>query len=192
MNDFNETYEIIEIFESKFKNIVLFFMSLIMTLMGALIIFVILDNGIESIKMVFMFVAGVVVILFFGFCFIFIFKQSFRRDPVIVLNKEGFLNKKQSYSKEIPFIPWSRVKKVSLKDMFTESFVCIDIEDEEEYVESMSKTMRMGIKANIKMGFPAICLSANSLKGFNNKELFHLFGTFYSRYKYENGIEEQY
>ncbi len=109
---------------------------------------------------------------------------------MLILNKEGFANKHQSYSEEIEFIPWSRVKEISVMSMTTEELVCIDIDNEEEYIESLGKAIMFGVKANKKMGYPVITLSANSLEDFNNEKLYMIFALFYYMYNTNLNIEE--
>ncbi|MDL2310437.1 hypothetical protein LJC13_00490 [Peptostreptococcaceae bacterium OttesenSCG-928-C18] len=175
----------VKIYESKIKNIGLFFLGVFMSILGLILILV----GLKEPRVYILIVIGIMGLVFFGFCTIFIFSLIFKNEPVIILNKDGFFNKKQSYSKERPFILWNEVEEIFIKNIVGEDFVCIKIENEEKYIESMSKPMKLGAKANMKLGFPAICISANSLKGYNNDKLFNLFISYCEEY-YERLEEE--
>lgn len=165
--------EDLEIYEGILKNIILGFLSLIMMFISVVIFNMAWES--EGAGKIAMFAIGVIGIVFFMMGAYFCFKQVFIRKPVIILSTDGFINRKQSYSKKMPFIPWTNVTEMEVRDLLSESFLCIDLTNEEEYLASMSNSMRMGAKANQKMGYSVISISANTLKGYDVNSLYEEF-----------------
>ncbi|MEG0327093.1 MAG: STM3941 family protein [Erysipelothrix sp.] len=170
----------LNIYEGVLKNIMIGLASLMMLLIAVVIINVAWEF--EGFKKIGMILIGAFGIIFFAMGAVFCFKQVFIRKPVIVLSTEGFMNCKQSYSKKMPFLSWDKVSTIEVRDLLSESFLCIDLNNEDEYLESMSKSMRVGAKANQKMGYSVISISANSLKGYNIETLYDEFEFYHDIY----------
>lgn len=168
------------IVEGKMKSLALSLAGLLMTTLSVVIFFLAMDvdNGVKY----FMYFVSVLGFLFFGYATLLVFKQVFGVKPVLILNSQGFINKKQMYTVEKELIPWRRVKKIEIRSLLNEDFVCIEIDNEEAYLEAMSKVMRMGAKTNMKMGYPAITLSATTLKKFDTESLNDLFNRYLEQY----------
>lgn len=163
----------LKIYEGIIKNVVLGFLSLMMALLSVVIFNMAWE--LEGARKVGMVAIGIIGFAFFAMGTFFCFKQVFVRKPVLELSTEGFVNRKQSYSKKMPFISWDKVSSMEVRDLLSESFLCIDLTNEEEFLASMSTSMRVGAKANQKMGYSVISISANTLKGYNVETLYDEF-----------------
>ncbi|WP_099202968.1 STM3941 family protein [Miniphocaeibacter massiliensis] len=180
LEDLNIENKVIEIYESKMKNVGVLFLALLLVV--ASIYLGIYRNKIDIFTPLISIIFSVVGTVVFIVAIVYSVKNLFKREPVLIFNKDGYYNKYQSYSEKYPFICWKDVKDISMGEVASTKLICIEIENEEEYVESMDKNVRFGAKTNIKMGFPAITLSAKTLKGVQIDDLFGIFAVFYGNY----------
>lgn len=178
--------EKIEIYESKVKNIGLGVTSFIFFLIAVWWTFN--EATFNTFKDVFLTVLLIFSGLFFAVGSVLILKQAFNSKPVIVIDTNGFTNFKSGKSKGQRKILWDEVEEISIENILSENFVCVHLKDEEAYLETMSRGERMGAKGNIKLGFPAISISANSFKNYNNNELYQAFSEMYHQYLHNKEI----
>ena len=107
-------------------------------------------------------IIGLVGILFFGFCLIFIAKRLFNPKDILIINENGIMDNSTAIS--LGFIAWSEIKSMYKKKMFTQEFLCIDILNYEERIKGMLFIKRLLIKANKKMGYSPISITLQSTK----------------------------
>lgn len=165
--------DVIKIYEGIIKNIVLVFFSLMMTFLSIVIFNVALEIG--GFQKIVMELIGTLGFVIFSIAILFYFKQAIVRKPVIILSTEGFVNHKYSLLKENPFIPWADVLEIEIRDLLSASYLCIDLINEDEYLSSMSNSMRIGARAHMKIGYSVISISANTLKGYDINALYDEF-----------------
>jgi len=111
----------------------------------------------------FIFVIGVIAILFFGICAVFISRKILDNKPGLVIDNLGINDNSSGTS--AGFIPWKDIEAIKKITIVNQDMIMILVSNPEEYINKQTgfiakKAMEMNYKS---FGSP-IFLSANSLK----------------------------
>ena len=139
------------------KQFLLILLSIIM-LSGAFFVFF-YNKDISEIKYINK-IIGAIGIIFFGACLIFIIKRFIKPKDILVIDQNGILDNSTAVS--IGFIPWNEIKSVYINRVFTETFICVEVENIEEKLKGLSFFKRNMIKFNLKMGNAPVSITLNS------------------------------
>ncbi|MGX7775817.1 STM3941 family protein [Streptococcus pluranimalium] len=125
---------------------------------------------------------GLFSIIFFGWCFIILFKRIFTSYSLLIVDEQGMTD--HSSALALGFVPWKDIENVQLRHMLNQTFISVSVKDQEAYLTKMSTLQRNATKANLKMGYPLINITLNTT-GKNPKviyqEIENKFGHFYRK-----------
>ncbi len=108
-------------------------------------------------------IVGIVSVVFFGICTLFIFRKLFEQKFGLIINKDGIIDNSNATS--IGLIKWSDIIGIRVIQVFSQKFIMIDVSNPEEYIRLKKKGIgKMAMKANYnKYGSP-ISINTNTLK----------------------------
>lgn len=112
-------------------------------------------------------VAGWLAITFFGACASIGIWQLVDSRPRLIIDDEGVYDRTLSAGK----IPWADIRSVRLQSINSQSFICLELSDEDRYLKNASPTRRALIAANRALGFAALNLNLSNL----NADIFEVF-----------------
>ena len=107
-------------------------------------------------------VVGYISIIFFGLCGIFYIKELFCQKPAFIVDENGITDNSSSIS--IGFIPWQDIEGVYLNHVLSESFIRVDINNEQHYLNKASSFKRKMMQANISLGSGLVNINLNTTK----------------------------
>lgn len=100
---------------------------------------------------------GVLGILFFGLLFTKNRKRYLNAQPIMTFNRRGITDLSNDLS--VGFIPWEDVSAVYFSGTVKNRFLEIGLHDPEKYLSKIGTYKSQMIRANMKLGHEAICLS---------------------------------
>jgi len=89
---------------------------------------------------------------------IYLFRQIFSKEPLIVICDEYFYDNSSAIS--LGKIDWSEMERVYIKG----SFFNIKLKDPEPYLAKKNRLQLLMIKANYKLGYGDVCISSERFK----------------------------
>lgn len=126
-------------------------------------------------------IAGLVVMLVFGACGIFILKKLSDKKPGVIISNEGITD--QSNASSVGFIPWGDVVSIKELDVFNQKFVGITVKNPEHYISLQTSFRKKKLlQANYKMYGTIANITANALQ-CHHHQLKALVEDMYARYK---------
>lgn len=156
------------VYQSKGKQLGLSLLGLFMVLMS---IFVFIA-GIMEARGLWLFTGiGLIGLLFFGLCELYIIKQLFVGKKLVVVTPEGFYDFSSATSTKDQMIPWNQVARIENKSILNQSFVSVYLKEPEQFLANVSTLQRKAIAANVKMGFGEININLQSAKKCTNDQL---------------------
>ena len=108
-------------------------------------------------------IAGIVSILFFGFCAFFIFRKLQDDKAGLIINETGITDNASG----VPagHIPWKDIKEIKTVQVLTEKFLMILVINPNEYIDRHTNVIiRKTAKMNFKKYGTPISIPANTLK----------------------------
>ncbi|MDP4094740.1 MAG: STM3941 family protein [Bacillota bacterium] len=104
-------------------------------------------------------ITGIIALIFFGICFVFIIKIALDKKPLLIISDDGITDMTTAGSKV--FIPWSEIKSISVRKVFTQRFIGIDVYDLDKLMSGISPAKQKIITANLRLKYPPISISLN-------------------------------
>jgi hypothetical protein len=112
---------------------------------------------------VFIFMAGFVSVLFFGFVTFSIMKKLFQARIGLIINDEGIIDNSSGTS--IGMVFWKDIEKIEVIEVVNQKFIRIIVKNPNEYVERQTSSITRKIAtANYKRYGSPVQISANTLK----------------------------
>ena len=103
---------------------------------------------------------GLIAILFFGLCALFILRMLFCNKPALIVDEHGITDNSSAIA--IGFIPWKDIETFTLMNVTTETFIKVEVKNIEEYLNKVSSFKRKVIKTNIALGHGAVLINLNT------------------------------
>jgi len=105
-------------------------------------------------------IIGVIGLLFFGTCFVFMVNRLRKPAPLLVVGEDGIIDRSTMTS--VGFIPWRQIKLIKIYKSFNQEFIGIDLYSLKELEKGISMAKRLAIKINIVFKYPPIGISLNT------------------------------
>lgn len=160
MNDSNQ----IEIQLSKSKLTLMALGCLAFVIVG--ICFIVDPTKYESFIMrspTFIFIAGLLSILFFGFTGLFFLKKLQDRLPGLVISEEGIMDNSSGVS--AGFIPWCDIITIKETKIVNQKYINIVVKNPQMYINRQKNALkRKAMQVNYKTWGTAIGITVNGLK----------------------------
>lgn len=102
-------------------------------------------------------IVGVVGVVFFGFCLVFITMRLIRPKTILIVNGEGVTDCSSAIS--TGFLPWRDIAGVEVTDMAGQRFVSIRLHDVDAYLEAVPALKATAVKANLALGYPPVSIT---------------------------------
>lgn len=129
----------------------------------------------------FLFIIGVISILFFGFVAVFIFKKLFDKKAGLIINQKGIVDNSSGLS--IGLILWSDIQGIETIKVNNQKFIMLILKNPQNYLDKVTnKLKRKGMEVNCKWYGSPISISANTLQ-INHKDLYTLLSEKMKQYK---------
>lgn len=174
------------IYQSKTKQLMLVFLAVIMVA-ASLLVFL---AGLEmQVLRHFLFIAiGVIGLLFFGFCLLYLIKDLIIGKKLVVVNEQGFYDFSSAIASK-DMIAWGRVEELGIYTIQGQVFITVFLLDGEEFIEGLPFMKRTAAKANIKLGAGHININTQAIKGMTRDELLYEMSNFFEEYLRESSKE---
>ena len=91
--------------------------------------------------------------------------QIFDHRPKLVIDSLGIDDKRWGIGK----IPWSEITNFNVRNIETQEFLCLYLENEEKYLKKLSKFQRKIVDVNKTLNFPPFCISISQLNLDSNE-----------------------
>ena len=118
------------------------------------------------------FIVGLVSILFFGICAIFIFRKIADNKPGLIINDKGIID--NSGATSIGLILWHDISEIRRGNVAGQDFIIVIVSNPEEYINRQSSFIpKKAMEMNYKMYGSPISISANGLK-YNFNDLYDI------------------
>ncbi|MBV8660269.1 MAG: hypothetical protein JO142_20820 [Burkholderiales bacterium] len=98
-------------------------------------------------------------IVFFGACVPIFVWQLIDSRPRLVINHEGIMDRTLG----VGVIPWSEITGAHLRSIQGVCFICLDVRDQEKWVQKLSPVKRSLVSANKALGFTALNLNLSAV-----------------------------
>ena len=106
--------------------------------------------------------AGLASILFFGLVLIFAAGKVFDTQPGLIVSSEGIQDNSSGVAAGM--IPWAEIRGLATASVHSQRFLTILVSEPEKYVERGGILKRIANRANLKYYGSPVQISANSLK----------------------------
>ncbi|MEI5995419.1 STM3941 family protein [Candidatus Enterococcus mansonii] len=157
------------VYQSKGKQLLLIFLSIIMTGGSAFLLF---HRTVDLRTSPYIFkIVGIVGFLFFGFCLYYFIKQFFIGKKVVVLTADGFYDYSSAIATKDLLIPWKDVVDIALFNIVGQEFISVKLKNREEFLASLSPLIRKSVQANLKLGSNEININLQNAKDVSLEEL---------------------
>ncbi|MDQ0592410.1 hypothetical protein QFZ37_000779 [Chryseobacterium ginsenosidimutans] len=118
---------------------------------------------------VFLFFIGLISVLFFGCCTVFIFRKLFDTKPGLIINQNGIIDNSSGLSAEL--VLWSDIKEIKIITIHNQKLIMVILNNPHDYLNKVTnKLKKKGMEINYKWYDAPISISANSLQT-NYKDL---------------------
>ena len=130
-------------------------------------------------------IIGVVSVLFFGVCSIYIYRKIYDKSPGLIIDSSGVYDNSNATS--VGLIKWSDVLEIIDKKVVSERVILIKVNDGDNYIDkSSSKWVRRMMVINQKTYGTPISITANSLD-ITHDTLITSLNNYYTAYKGKEG-----
>lgn len=102
----------------------------------------------------------VVGFLFFAFAFVFLLKRAKAGKSILIVDDKGITD--HSSAVAFGFIPWADVKQVYLTSIMGNQLIELELNNEEQYIQRLSRLQQFAFFANRKLGRQAVCITLNT------------------------------
>jgi hypothetical protein len=113
-------------------------------------------------KALYMQLAGLASILFFGLALIFAARKVFDTQPGLIVSSEGIQDNSSGVAAGM--IPWAEIRGLTTASVHSQRFLTILVAEPEKYVKRGGFLKRIANRANLKYYGSPVQISANSLK----------------------------
>jgi len=108
-------------------------------------------------------IVGMVALVFFGVCSVFIFKKLFDKKYGLIIDKNGITDNSNGTS--VGLIKWTDIVGIRIEQVYSQKFIIVDVSNPEYYIElKKGRIGKMAMKANFNRYGSPISITANSLK----------------------------
>lgn len=98
--------------------------------------------------------------LFFAGCSFFIIKRALSKKDILTVTADGITDNSSALA--FGFIPWSDMERIYLDSVMKNTFIEIQLKNEEAYISRFRGIRKWMILANRRMGHQAVCITLNS------------------------------
>ncbi len=114
-------------------------------------------------------IVGIITVLFFGGCFIWILKKIFDSKVGLLIDEKGIIDNSSGVS--IGFIPWKDIIGIETARVYSTKFIILFTGVPEKYIEKGKNLLhKKAMQANYKMVGSPLSINTQSLK-IKHKEL---------------------
>ena len=108
-------------------------------------------------------VVGILGLVFFGFCTIFIIKAIFSQKIMLTISESGIEDRSSGVS--IGLIEWQDIVGIETRQIYSQKFVVLLTSQPDKYLDKANSTMkRKAMQANARLCGSPLAISSNSLK----------------------------
>lgn len=109
------------------------------------------------------FIIGIIGILFFGLCAVFIASKVIRKKPGLIINDEGIIDNSNATS--VGLIAWDDITGMKTLAIASSKIIVIETSNPEKYIERAKNMIsKKAMKANNKMYGSPLSIISNALK----------------------------
>ncbi|WP_332454808.1 STM3941 family protein [Chryseobacterium aquaticum] len=171
----------IEIKSSKTNLILLLSGSLIFIILG---VFLAVSphkfNSFIFRSVIFIRIAGIAAIFFFGLCLIILIKSLFTKKFNLIINEEGIIDNSSYVS--VGTILWSDINSIKSINVMSTKFLIINVKDPNKYLNKEKGIKRKILERTYNTYATPISISSSTLS-YNFDELEKVISNFYNEYK---------
>ena len=95
--------------------------------------------------------------IFFGSCALVGFRMLFDTRPRLIIDRRGIYDRTIGVGR----IPWSDINNAYLKSIRTNDFVCLELRNQNAYLQKLSAIQKFLASANHSLGFTPISLNVS-------------------------------
>ena len=139
-----------------------FFLFSLMFGLLAVTYFIGLSGEFPLLVRLFCIVISIIGTLFFGMCAVIFFKMLIKNSVIFKVDENGIYDATSYIS--LGQIAWEDIKTITYKSMGEQKFIAIDLVDDEKYIPYAGSFKRLCIRANKRLGYPAVVLSFTMLR----------------------------
>ncbi len=126
----------------------------------------------------FIFVLGIVTILFFGFCAIYMFRKLFDNKPGFIIDSLGLTDNSSGVS--VGQIPWSEIENILVVKIKKTKLIMLEIKNQKEFIDNQkSGFKRKMMQMNINLYGVPVSITSNSLK-IKFDDLFNIINEYWN------------
>ncbi|GEM_PF-5299007 len=146
----------VEIKQSGTKQIKLVILCIIMIAVSVFVIYY--YTHVE--ENIYRLIIGIISLIFFGGCSLFIFKRLVSPVTVLAIDENGFTDR--SSASALGFIPWKYVDEIKPTSLNGQEFISVSLNEAADI--KISKMKQKLIDVNLRMGLPAVNITLMSAK----------------------------
>jgi len=159
-----KTGELIEIPLSKIKLTLMLTGSIIFVAIG---FWFVIKKPVTSLPVLgnstIMFIVGIISILFFGICAIFVSQKITENTPGLIINDEGITDNSSGVSAGL--VLWRDISEIRKTNVFNQAFIIVIVKNPEEYIARQTNFLKKRLMTmNYKSYGSPVNISPNSLK----------------------------
>ncbi|WP_370900061.1 STM3941 family protein [Chryseobacterium gossypii] len=106
-------------------------------------------------------VAGIVAIIFSGFCLIILLRNIFTNKFNLIINEKGIIDNSSYVG--VGMIFWDDITSIKRIDVMSTKFLMINVKDPEKYINTQSNIKKKLLQRNLKAYGSPISISSNTL-----------------------------
>lgn len=142
--------------------------SLIFVLIGLWMLLTpghVLDNGTILVTLLGVMsfrIVGIVTIVFFGFCAVYIGRKMYDDRPGLIINDEGITD--CSSGAAVGLVKWRNITGIRTTEIVGQKFISLDVNNADEIIADTQGAQRKLVAANNKLYKSPVHIAATSLK----------------------------
>jgi hypothetical protein len=117
---------------------------------------------------IFIFIAGLASVLFFGLVAITMFRKFFDKKAGLIINRQGIIDNSSGVSAGL--VLWSDIEKIKTSKVQGQKFMMLFVKNPQDYIDRVTNPIkRKAMELNYKVYGTPISISANALQtNFDN------------------------
>ena len=139
-----------------------FLLSAFMFLIIAVFFLAALVGDLPILVRLYVFIVSVISSLFFGMCVLIFVKMLLQHSVLLKVDERGIYDATSYIG--LGQIAWEDIKDISYKSLFSQSFIAINLVDDEAYIKRLNHFQRFCIRVNHMLGYPTVLLSFTVIK----------------------------
>lgn len=169
------------VYQSKSKQFLMIILAITMTMASIfLIVSKDLEVGFLGFRVPYVVsLVGVFGLIFFGFALFHFIKQLLIGKIIVILTGEGFYDYSSALATKDRLILWKDVADIGVFTISGQDFISVQLNNREEFLDSLSTITRKAAQANLKLGSYEINITLQSAKKVTIQELLFQMCTFY-------------